>query len=120
MYAEQAELQMLARCARTTAIQDNVQDSSIPTNSSDNSLSSQLTDNAKARALRLELENHRLQSVIDNLRESALHESNAKLLETEQENKRMAVNVWCFKKSNWLNNFFIDVGIRRTEQTARS
>ncbi|KAI4458598.1 hook protein [Holotrichia oblita] len=43
-------------------------------NSGDNSLSEQLTNNAQTRALKLELENRRLLSTIDSLKEQSFHE----------------------------------------------
>lgn len=56
--------------------------------SGENSLSEQLTSNAQARALKLELENKRLLSTIDNLREQSLFESSDKVLELEKEKKK--------------------------------
>lgn len=58
-------------------------------NSGDNSLSEQLTNNAQARALKLELENRKLLSTIDSLKESNFHESSKKLLEIEKEKKKL-------------------------------
>ncbi|CAH2241722.1 protein Daple [Pararge aegeria] len=59
--------------------------------SGENSLSEQLTSNAQARALKLELENKRLLSTIDNLREQSLLESSDKVLEQEKEKKRLTL-----------------------------
>lgn len=59
------------------------------TNSGDNSLSEQLTNNAQARALKLELENRRLLSVIESLKENSFHENAAKVLELEKEKKKL-------------------------------
>ncbi|XP_013192800.2 protein Daple [Amyelois transitella] len=59
--------------------------------SGENSLSEQLTSNAQARALKLELENKRLLSTIDNLREQSLLESSDKLLELEKEKKKLSL-----------------------------
>lgn len=59
--------------------------------SGENSLSEQLTSNAQARALKLELENKRLLSTIDNLKEQSLLESSDKVLELEKEKKRLAL-----------------------------
>lgn len=61
------------------------------TNSGDNSLSEQLTNNAQARALKLELENRKLLSTIDSLKEHSFHESSMKLLELEKEKKRLTL-----------------------------
>lgn len=59
--------------------------------SGENSLSEQLTSNAQARALKLELENKKLLSTIDNLREQSLLESSDKVLELEKEKKRLTL-----------------------------
>ncbi|KAL4713173.1 hypothetical protein ACJJTC_018818 [Scirpophaga incertulas] len=59
--------------------------------SGENSLSEQLTSNAQARALKLELENKRLLSTIDSLREQSLLESGEKLLELEKEKKKLSL-----------------------------
>lgn len=54
-------------------------------------MSEQLTSNAQARALKLELENKRLLSTIDSLREQSLLESGEKLLELEKEKKKLSL-----------------------------
>lgn len=54
-------------------------------------MSEQLTSNAQARALRLELENKRLLSTIDSLREQSVLESTDKVLELEKEKKRLTL-----------------------------
>ncbi|KAG6448860.1 hypothetical protein O3G_MSEX005727 [Manduca sexta] len=59
--------------------------------SGENSLSEQLTSNAQARALKLELENKRLLSTIDNLREQSFLESSDKVLDLEKEKKRLTL-----------------------------
>jgi hypothetical protein len=61
--------------------------------SGDNSLSEQLSSNAQARALKLELENRRLLSTIDSLKESSFHESNNKILELEKDRKKLSLKV---------------------------
>jgi hypothetical protein len=61
--------------------------------SGDNSLSEQLSSNAQARALKLELENRRLLSTIDSLKESSFHESSNKILELEREKKKLSLKV---------------------------
>jgi hypothetical protein len=66
-----------------------------PLGSGDNSLSEQLSNNAQARALKLELENRRLLSTIDNLKESSFHESSYKILELEKDKKRLSLKVKC-------------------------
>lgn len=64
-----------------------------PLGSGDASLSEQLTNNATARALRLELENRKLLSTIDSLKEASFHESSNKILELDRENKELKINV---------------------------
>lgn len=61
--------------------------------SGDNSLSEQLTNNAQTRALKLELENRRLQQSLDTLKESSFHEYANKHLELEKEKKRLSLKV---------------------------
>lgn len=63
------------------------------TGSGDNSLSEQLTSNAQARALRLELENRRLASTVENLQEAALQQTNEQILELEKEKKKLSLQV---------------------------
>lgn len=60
-------------------------------NSGDNSLSEQLTNNAQARALKLELENRKLLSTIDALKESSFQESSGKILDLEKEKKKLTL-----------------------------
>jgi chromosome segregation ATPase len=60
-------------------------------NSGDNSLSEQLTNNAQARALKLELENKKLLSTIDSLKERSFHENANKLLDVEKEKKKLVL-----------------------------
>lgn len=50
-----------------------------------------MTSNAQARALKLELENKRLLSTIDTLREQSLLESSDKILELEKEKKKLSL-----------------------------
>lgn len=59
--------------------------------SGDNSLSEQLTNNAQTRALKLELENRRLVSTLESLKESSFHESSNKILDLEKEKKKLSL-----------------------------
>lgn len=61
--------------------------------SGDNSLSEQLTNNAQTRALKLELENRRLQQQLDAINESSFHEHATKLLDAEKDKKRLSLKV---------------------------
>lgn len=80
---------MLSESNNSNLDTDNEGESTLE--SGENSLSEQLTSNAQARALKLELENKRLLSTIDNLREQSLLESTDKILELEKEKKRLTL-----------------------------
>ncbi|XP_018328259.1 coiled-coil domain-containing protein 88B isoform X2 [Agrilus planipennis] len=90
---ENLQLQQITKLAiqeaATTTITDSEPDEEM--NSGDNSLSEQLTNNAQARTLKLELENRRLLSTIESLKEGNFHETSNKLLETEKEKKRFSL-----------------------------
>lgn len=60
---------------------------------SDNRLSEQLTNSAHARVLKLELENHQLNTVIESLRESSFHENSSRVLELEKEKKKLSLKI---------------------------
>ncbi|KAK7870831.1 hypothetical protein R5R35_014418 [Gryllus longicercus] len=100
LFEENAQLQLLARSALNDSSSsatkgDGESDGAdvMEGGSGDNSLSEQLTSNAQARALRLELENKRLLSAIDSLKESSFHESSNKILELEKEKKKLSIKV---------------------------
>lgn len=57
------------------------------------SLSEQLTNNAQTRAIKLELENRRLQQELDEMRETNFQESANKLLELEKEKKMLSLKL---------------------------
>lgn len=61
--------------------------------SGDNSLSEQLTNNAQSRALKLELENRRLNAALETLKETSFHESSNKILELEKEKKKISLKL---------------------------
>lgn len=88
---ENTQLQFAAKdlCSSTPVYQSE-EDNSL---SGDNSLSEQLTNNAQTRALKLELENRRLQQSLDALKESSFHEYANKHLELEKEKKRLSLKV---------------------------
>ncbi|KAJ8919185.1 hypothetical protein NQ315_012173, partial [Exocentrus adspersus] len=89
---ENLQLQQVTKSAlqETSILNTSAADSeNDDTNSGDNSLSEQLTNNAQARALRLELENKRLLSTIDSLKESSFHENANKILDLEKEKKKL-------------------------------
>nr|CAD7404869.1 unnamed protein product [Timema cristinae] len=78
LYEENAQLQVLMKSAlnETSTV-------SIESEAGD--------DFEGARALKLELENRRLLSTIDNLKESSFHESSSTILELEKEKKKMSI-----------------------------
>lgn len=75
--------------------------------SGDNSLSEQLSSNAQARALKLELENRRLLSTIDSLKESSFHESSNKILELEKDKKKLSLKVNCGMQIVCLSHYVV-------------
>ncbi|KAJ4427776.1 hypothetical protein ANN_25429 [Periplaneta americana] len=96
LFEENAQLQLLTKSALNDNSaydieSDNMED--FDGGSGDNSLSEQLSSNAQARALKLELENRRLLSTIDSLKESSFHESSNKILELEKEKKKFSLKV---------------------------
>lgn len=106
MYSEHAELQVLARSAlHEESVFKSDSDLDEPIGSNDASLSEQLTSNATARALRLELENRKLLTAIDNLKEASFHESSNKILELDRENKKLSINVSFYKLIFFLKKF---------------
>lgn len=52
-----------------------------------------MTNNAQTRALKLELENRRLVTLIDSLKESSFHENSSRVLELEKEKKKLQLKV---------------------------
>lgn len=57
----------------------------------DSSISEQLTNDAETRALKLELENRRLLSTIDSIKEGKFQETADKILELEKDKKKLAL-----------------------------
>lgn len=88
---ENVQLQQVAKSAlqETSLLNTTIDSMHEESNSEDNSLSEQLTNNAQARALKLELENRKLASTIDSLKEHNFHESSKKILDLEKEKKRL-------------------------------
>lgn len=67
------------------------QGSDVP--AGDNSLSEQLTNNAQTRAIKMELENRRLQQKLDTMQQSNFQETANKLLELEKEKKILTLKL---------------------------
>lgn len=52
-----------------------------------------MTNNAQTRALKLELENRRLVTLIDSLKENSFHENSSRVLELEKEKKKLSLKI---------------------------
>ncbi|KAI4487161.1 PREDICTED: girdin isoform X1 [Polistes canadensis] len=90
---ENIQLQKLTKAAANeAALAGSMSDSEEPAHT-DNRLSDQLTNNAQARALKLELENRRLISIIESLKEDSFHETSSHVLELEKEKKKLTLKV---------------------------
>ncbi|KAL3278427.1 hypothetical protein HHI36_013749 [Cryptolaemus montrouzieri] len=98
---ENIQLQQVTKSAlqetSITSITDDSDHEDI--NSGDNSLSEQLTNNAQARALKLELENKKLLSAIESLKEHSFHENANKLLELEKDKKKLQLKCEQFQQN---------------------
>lgn len=66
----------------------------------ENRLSEQLTSNAERRALKLELENRRLSTLIDSMKETSFHENSSHVLELEKEKKKLSLRVESLNDNN--------------------
>ncbi|XP_076181137.1 protein girdin isoform X1 [Ptiloglossa arizonensis] len=90
---ENTQLHKLTKAtANEAALADSVSDSDEPVHA-DNRLSEQLTNNAQTRALKLELENRRLLTLIDSLKENSFHENSSRVLELEKEKKKLSLKI---------------------------
>ncbi|XP_076749877.1 protein girdin [Xylocopa sonorina] len=90
---ENTHLHKLTKAAANeAALAGSISDSEEPAHA-DNRLSEQLTNNAQTRALKLELENRRLVTLIDSLKESSFHENSSRVLELEKEKKKLSLKV---------------------------
>lgn len=90
LFDENTQLQFATKDLCSSTVVDHSEDECT---SGDNSLSEQLTNNAQTRALKLELENRRLQQSLDAMKESSFHEYANKHLELEKEKKRLSLKV---------------------------
>ncbi|XP_043789080.1 protein Daple [Apis laboriosa] len=90
---ENTQLHKLTKAAANeAALSNSISDSEEPAHA-DNRLSEQLTNNAQTRALKLELENRRLVTLIDSLKESSFHENSSRVLELEKEKKKLSLKI---------------------------
>ncbi|KAL6440038.1 hypothetical protein ACFW04_002993 [Cataglyphis niger] len=89
---ENTQLHQLTKAAANEAALAGSSDSEEPVHD-DNRLSEQLTSNAQTRALKLELENRRLNTLIDSLKESSFYENSSRILELEKEIKKLSLKI---------------------------
>ncbi|XP_072753256.1 uncharacterized protein Girdin [Anoplolepis gracilipes] len=89
---ENTQLHQLTKAAASEAALAGSSDSEEPVHD-DNRLSEQLTSNAQTRALKLELENRRLNTLIDSLKESSFYENSSRILELEKEIKKLSLKI---------------------------
>ncbi|VEN42673.1 unnamed protein product [Callosobruchus maculatus] len=92
LLSENIQLQQVTKSALQESngnVQTDLDESADESNRNNNSLSEQLTNSAQARALRLELENKKLLSIIDSLKEDNIHENSNRILELEKEKKKL-------------------------------
>ncbi|CAH1970665.1 unnamed protein product [Acanthoscelides obtectus] len=92
LLSENIQLQQVTKSALQESngnVQADLDESADESNKNNNSLSEQLTNSAQARALRLELENKKLLSIIDSLKEDSVHENSNRILELEKEKKKL-------------------------------
>lgn len=89
---ENTQLHQLTKAAASEAALAGSSDSEEPVQD-DNRLSEQLTSNAQARALKLELENRRLNTLIDTMKESSFYENSSRILELEKEIKKLSLKI---------------------------
>ncbi|KOC65805.1 Girdin [Habropoda laboriosa] len=90
---ENTQLHKLTKAAANeAALASSISDSDEPAHD-DNRLSEQLTNNAQTRALKLELENRRLVTLIDSLKENSFHENSSRVLELEKEKKKLSLKI---------------------------
>lgn len=91
---ENTQLMLAAnQCTNAASLSAELSVSDEECASEDNSLSEQLTNSAQTRALKLELENRRLQQSLDAAKEANFHEHAVKLLESEKDKKRLSLKV---------------------------
>lgn len=81
----QLAMKSLSKLTDLDKLRAEEQGSDVP--AGDNSLSEQLTNNAQTRAIKMELENRRLQQKLDAMQQTNFQETANKLLELEKEKK---------------------------------
>ncbi|OXU22124.1 hypothetical protein TSAR_000756 [Trichomalopsis sarcophagae] len=88
---ENEQLEQLVR-TRTSETLDNgfIIDSEEESNSTNMSLSEQLDTSAKCEALKLQLENRRLSSLLDSMKENTAHEESSQLATIRKQNEKLS------------------------------
>ncbi|XP_031777727.1 girdin [Nasonia vitripennis] len=88
---ENEQLEQLVR-TRTNETLDNgfIIESEDASNSMNYSLSEQLDTSAKCEALKLQLENRRLSSLLDSMKENIVHEESSQLVNAHKQNKKLS------------------------------
>lgn len=90
---ENTQLQLASKGTNVAAIVAGLSEEEEDNRSGENSLSEQLTNNAQTRALKLELENRRLNAALDALKESSFRENANRILDLEKDKKRLSLKV---------------------------
>ncbi|XP_043277074.1 girdin isoform X2 [Venturia canescens] len=100
LFEENSQLHRLKKAAaEEAALAGSISETEEP-DTSDNRLSEQLTNNAQTRALKLELENRRLNTLIDTLKENSFHETSSRVLELEKEKKKLSLKIESLNDGN--------------------
>ncbi|XP_014471208.1 PREDICTED: girdin isoform X2 [Dinoponera quadriceps] len=96
---ENTQLHQITKAAANEAALAGSSDSEEPV-PDENRLSEQLTSNAERRALKLELENRRLSTLIDSMKETSFHENSSHVLELEKEKKKLSLKIESLNDNN--------------------
>ncbi|XP_032664261.1 girdin [Odontomachus brunneus] len=96
---ENTQLHQITKAAANEAALAGSSDSEEPV-PDENRLSEQLTSNAERRALKLELENRRLSTLIDSMKETSFHENSTHVLELEKEKKKLSLKIESLNDNN--------------------
>lgn len=90
---ENYQLQQMTKSAlqNIDKIESDLDDNYSLCSAADNSISEQLNNDAETRALKLELENRRLLSTIESIKEGKFQETSDKILELEKDKKKLTL-----------------------------
>lgn len=88
---EKAQLEQLVKASTKETLENGfIIDSDDSSIAMDNSLIEQLNTSAQSQAIKLELENRRLSSLLDSIKENSIHEESTKLVNVQKENKKLS------------------------------